>query len=71
MINYAIRPDFAALHAYPVADATGLVKLDVMENPYRLPDWLAAEVGEIAAKVALNRYPVPTSEALRARVWEK
>ena len=68
MINYAIRPDFAALHAYPVADATGLVKLDVMENPYRLPDWLASEVGEIAAKVALNRYPVPTSEALRARV---
>ena len=70
MINtsYSIRPDFAPMHAYPVSDATGMVKLDVMENPYRLPEWLAAEIGEIAAKVALNRYPVPTSQALRERV---
>lgn len=70
MINttHSIRPEFAAMHAYPVSDATGMVKLDVMENPYRLPEWLAQEIGEIASAVALNRYPVPTSQALRERV---
>ena len=26
------------MHAYHVSDATGMVKLDVMESPYRLPD---------------------------------
>jgi len=32
-----IRPEILAMQAYHVSDATGLVKLDVMESPYRLP----------------------------------
>ena len=28
-----IRPEIQAMHAYQVSDATGLVKLDVMESP--------------------------------------
>lgn len=63
-----VRPDVQALSAYPVSDATGLVKLDVMESPYRLPDWLAKEVGEVVANLALNRYPVPTALKLRALI---
>ena len=40
-----VRPEIQSMHAYQVADATGLVKLDVMESPYGLPPELAAEVG--------------------------
>ncbi|MBC7802613.1 MAG: histidinol-phosphate transaminase [Candidatus Parcubacteria bacterium] len=58
------------MQAYPVSDATGLVKLDVMESPYRLPADLAAQVGEVVAKVALNRYPVPSATELRALIRE-
>ncbi|MGE0875428.1 MAG: histidinol-phosphate transaminase [Burkholderiales bacterium] len=63
-----IRPEIQAMHAYPVSDAVGLVKLDVMESPYRLPDWLAKEVGEIVSGLALNRYPVPSAAKLRALI---
>ena len=56
------------MHAYPVSDATGLVKLDVMESPYSLPEPLAAEIGQIVSKVAMNRYPVPSAQKLRALI---
>ncbi len=65
-----IRPEIQAMHAYPVADATGMVKLDVMESPYGLPPELAAEVGRIVAGLSLNRYPVPTAHRLRALIRE-
>ena len=65
-----VRPEIQAMHAYQVADATGLVKLDVMESPYGLPDALAKEVGEIVSKLALNRYPVPTAHKLRTLIRE-
>ena len=42
-----IRSDVRALAAYPVPDASGLVKLDAMENPYTLPPALQAELGQI------------------------
>jgi len=45
------------MRAYAVADATGLVKLDAMENPYSLPADLARELGQRLSQVALNRYP--------------
>ncbi|MSQ55611.1 MAG: histidinol-phosphate transaminase [Betaproteobacteria bacterium] len=63
-----IRPEVQAMHAYPVSDATGLVKLDVMESPYSLPEPLAAEIGQIVSKVAMNRYPVPSAQKLRALI---
>lgn len=65
-----IRPEIQAMHAYPVSDATGLVKLDVMESPWSLPEWLAKEVGEVVSKVAINRYPVPSAGRLRAMIRE-
>ena len=54
---HVIREDVRALHAYPVAPAEGLVKLDLMENPYTLPADLAQGLGEHLGRVALNRYP--------------
>jgi histidinol-phosphate aminotransferase len=53
---------------YPVPNSTGLVKLDAMENPYRLPEKLAAELGERLAAVALNRYPEPRPTALLEKI---
>jgi histidinol-phosphate aminotransferase len=64
-----IRPEILALSAYHVADAAGMVKLDAMENPYRLPEALRWELGGLLADAAINRYPDPRApgvqEALR------
>lgn len=65
-----IRPEIRALSAYHVPDATGLVKLDAMENPYELPEPLAAEWAERVRSVAMNRYPDPGASALKAVLRE-
>ncbi len=65
-----VRPEIQAMQAYHVSDATGLVKLDVMESPYGLPPELAAEVGQLVSRLALNRYPVPTAHRLRGLIRE-
>jgi histidinol-phosphate aminotransferase len=65
-----VRSEILALKAYHVAPAQGMVKLDAMENPYRLPAELAARMGEVLAQVAVNRYPDPVAAALKARLRE-
>ena len=52
-----IRDDVQAMQAYAVQDATGMLKLDAMENPYGLPPDLQAQLGERLGRVAINRYP--------------
>ena len=52
-----IRPDVRAMHAYHVQPATGLLKLDAMENPYTLSPELQRELGARLGALALNRYP--------------
>ncbi len=52
-----IRQDVQGMHAYAVQPSAGLVKLDAMENPFRLPDHLQRELGERLGRVAINRYP--------------
>lgn len=61
-----VRPQLRALNAYHVPDATGLIKLDAMENPYSLPGELTSEWLECLREVELNRYPDPAARALRA-----
>lgn len=63
-IEQLIRPEIRALHAYPVGDASGMIKLDAMENPYRWPDAMVAEWQQLLADVALNRYPHPKAPAV-------
>ena len=65
-----IRPEIRALKAYHVADASGLVKLDAMENPYTLPTELLAQAQAGMTKAAINRYPDPAAKVLRARIAE-
>lgn len=61
-----IRPDVLAAHAYVVQPSTGFVKLDVMENPYRLPAELQQALGERLGAVAINRYPAERTADLAA-----
>ena len=52
-----IRPDVRAMHSYVVQPSTGMLKMDAMENPFRLPAHLQAALGQRLGSVALNRYP--------------
>lgn len=61
-----LREDLKRMKAYAVQPSAGMVKLDVMENPYRLPPALQAELGARLGAVALNRYPAERIEDLRA-----
>ena len=58
------------MHAYVVQDASGLVKLDAMENPYRLSDTLQAALGKRLGEVAVNRYPGPRIDDLKRALAE-
>ena len=43
-----------------------MVKVDTMENPFRLPEELRHALGRRLAEVALNRYPAERGDVLRA-----
>jgi histidinol-phosphate aminotransferase len=64
------RPEVLALSAYHVADATGLIKLDAMENPYHWPDALKQEWLNSLKDCELNRYPDPEATPLTAKIRE-
>lgn len=66
-----VRPEILGMQAYHVADSAGMVKLDAMENPYRLPPSMKAELGALLAEVEINRYPDPTGTALRELLRRK
>ena len=68
LIATRIRQDVQGMHAYAVQDSRGMVKLDAMENPHRLPEALQKELGERLATVALNRYPGERLDDLRAEL---
>ncbi len=57
-LKQVIRQDIQSMHAYAIQPSAGLVKLDAMENPFRLPDALQHELGARLGRVAINRYPV-------------
>ena len=63
-----IRQDIQSMHGYAVQPSAGMVKLDTMENPFRLPQPLRDELGRRLADVALNRYPAERGDVLRAKL---
>ncbi len=65
LIENIIRTEIRDLSAYHVADSSGFVKLDAMENPYTLSAALQSALAERLAQVDLNRYPVPSYSALK------
>lgn len=65
-----IRPEIQALSAYHVPDASGFIKLDAMENPYR---WSHALIDEWLAQLKtaeLNRYPDPAAVELKQQIQD-
>jgi histidinol-phosphate aminotransferase len=60
-IQATIRQDVKSMHAYAIQDSRGLIKLDAMENPFRLPPELQQQLGERLGRVAINRYPVQST----------
>jgi histidinol-phosphate aminotransferase len=71
-IDRHIRQDVKSMHAYAIQPSAGYIKLDAMENPFRLPETLQRELGERLGRVAINRYPTgcvgDVIEALSAHV---
>ena len=65
-LKQLIRQDIQSMHAYAVQDSAGLLKLDAMENPHRLPAELQAKLGQRLGALALNRYPDGRINDLRA-----
>ncbi|MGK2940603.1 MAG: histidinol-phosphate transaminase [Immundisolibacter sp.] len=65
-IEGLVRPQIRALNAYHVPPATGLLKLDAMENPHPWPGDLEAPWLERLRGVQLNRYPLPQADELAA-----
>ena len=60
-IQHTIRQDVSSMHAYAIQDSHGLIKLDAMENPFRLSDALQRELGARLGRVAINRYPAQST----------
>ena len=63
-----IRSEIRALKAYHVPDSAGMVKLDAMENPYRLPPELRSRIARLVEDAAINRYPDPSASELKAEL---
>ena len=63
-----LREEVLALHAYHVPPASGMVKLDAMENPYPLPPQLRNEIARLAADAAINRYPDAGARRLKEKI---
>ncbi|MFM9970515.1 MAG: histidinol-phosphate transaminase [Burkholderiales bacterium] len=66
--DQVIRPDIRAISAYPVQHAEGFVKLDAMENPHGLPEWLRHEIAASIHGAEINRYPDPNAPGLKKRL---
>ena len=56
-LQHTIRQDVKSMHAYAIQPSAGFIKLDAMENPFRLPPELQRELGDRLSRVAINRYP--------------
>ena len=60
-----MRKEIRNLNAYHVPDASGMIKLDAMENPYHWPDELVSNWLELLKKAEINRYPDPSADRLK------
>jgi histidinol-phosphate aminotransferase len=61
-----VRGPVQALMAYHVAPATGLIKLDAMENPYGWPAPMLDEWTQLLRELPINRYPDAGAHELKA-----
>ncbi len=67
-LQHTIRQDVKSMHAYAIQPSAGFIKLDAMENPFRLPPELQRELGDRLSRVAINRYPGQCMDDVVARL---
>jgi histidinol-phosphate aminotransferase len=68
-----VKPAVRGLAAYHIDETPVRVKLDAMENPFRLPDAVRRELGRTSGQALINRYPDPSAKKLKqaiARYWQ-
>ena len=65
-VHSLFRSEVLQLAAYQVADSSGLIKLDAMENPYSWPSDMVAEWLEVLKDCQPNRYPDSSAASLKA-----
>lgn len=65
-----VRPEITTLSAYHVPDASGMTKLDAMENPHHWPDDLRQQWADLLSQTHVNRYPDPHATVLRGHLAE-
>mgnify|MGYP006285618017 CR=1 FL=1 len=65
-----IRPEIREITAYHVPEASGLIKLDAMENPYTWPQSLVDAWTRRLGETTVNRYPDAAATTLKARISE-
>jgi histidinol-phosphate aminotransferase len=70
IVAAVVRPEIRALSAYAIARADGMIKLDAMEVPYRLPPEVAAKVAAAVGAVPVNRYPDGGAEGVKTALRE-
>ncbi len=68
LIASVFRQEVMAMSSYHVADATGLIKLDAMENPYEWPDDIKQNWLDALRDCQLNRYPDPEARQLKQTI---
>ncbi len=68
LIQRLVRPAVQSMQAYHVPPASGMIKLDAMENPYGWPEELRRGWLEQLAGASLNRYPDPSATVLKTRM---
>lgn len=64
LVTALVREEVRSLGAYHVPDASGMIKLDAMENPFEWPESMRQEWLEQMHAVAPNRYPDPNASTL-------
>ena len=66
-----LRAEIGQLQSYSVADATGLIKLDAMENPYSLPAEVKDKWLQCLKSAQVNRYPEPEPAILNNKLRQR
>jgi len=69
-VKKLIRQEILDLSAYPVPNATGMLKLDAMENPYAWPSVAKEAWADLVKDLPINRYPDAGAEQLREALKE-
>jgi histidinol-phosphate aminotransferase len=60
-----LRPNIRELTPYKAESLPYKIKLDIMENPYTLPEDIKSKIKEAIDEISLNRYPDPTASTLK------